>query len=96
MEAQTPLPQHATQLPVVPYRTSQEIEEWKRERDPLHNFRRRLVTEGVLGEADAAGIEAMVSQEIDEAVTFARQSPYPEPCEAFDDLFARPIPLRHS
>ncbi len=48
--------EHAAQLPVVPYRTSQEIEEWKRERDPLHNFRRRLVTEGVLGEADAAAI----------------------------------------
>jgi TPP-dependent pyruvate/acetoin dehydrogenase alpha subunit len=88
--------EHAAQLPVVRYRTPEEIEEWKRERDPIRNFRHRLVAEGVLSEPVAAEIEAGVRQEIDDAVAFARQSPLPAPAEAFEDLFARPIPLRGS
>ena len=27
------------------------------------------------------------------AVEFARESPYPDPSELFDDMFANPIPL---
>jgi TPP-dependent pyruvate/acetoin dehydrogenase alpha subunit len=32
-------------------------------------------------------------QEIEAAVEFARQSPYPDPSELFEDMFANPIPL---
>jgi TPP-dependent pyruvate/acetoin dehydrogenase alpha subunit len=38
-------------------------------------------------------MSAQVLQEIEEAVEFARQSPYPDPGELFEDLFANPIPL---
>jgi acetoin:2,6-dichlorophenolindophenol oxidoreductase subunit alpha len=38
-------------------------------------------------------LDAQVLQEIEEAVAFARQSPYPDPAELFEDLFANPIPL---
>ena len=32
-------------------------------------------------------------KQIDEAVEFARQSPYPEPSALYEDMFANPIPL---
>jgi pyruvate dehydrogenase E1 component alpha subunit len=38
-------------------------------------------------------MEAQVTQEIEAAVEFARQSPYPDPSELFEDMFANPIPL---
>jgi TPP-dependent pyruvate/acetoin dehydrogenase alpha subunit len=38
-------------------------------------------------------MNAQVLQEIEEAVEFARQSPYPDAVELFEDLFANPIPL---
>jgi pyruvate dehydrogenase E1 component alpha subunit len=43
--------------------------------------------------AEIDQIEAQVVQEIEEAVEFARQSPYPDPAELFEDMFANPIPL---
>jgi TPP-dependent pyruvate/acetoin dehydrogenase alpha subunit len=33
-----------------------------------------------------------VRKEIDEALEFARNSPFPEPEDLFDDMFANPIP----
>ena len=38
-------------------------------------------------------VEDEIKKQIDEAVEFARQSPYPDPSELFDDMFANPIPL---
>jgi len=38
-------------------------------------------------------MDAQVMQEIEAAVEFARQSPYPDPSELFEDMFANPIPL---
>jgi TPP-dependent pyruvate/acetoin dehydrogenase alpha subunit len=38
-------------------------------------------------------VDAQVRQEMEEALEFARQSPYPDPSELFEDMFANPIPL---
>ena len=38
-------------------------------------------------------MEREVEEQIEEAVTFARESPYPEPWELFEDMYADPIPL---
>jgi TPP-dependent pyruvate/acetoin dehydrogenase alpha subunit len=38
-------------------------------------------------------MENEVKQQIEDAITFARESPYPEPGELFEDMFANPIPL---
>ena len=88
--------EHAAQLPVVSYRTSEEIEQWKRERDPIQNFRQRLLDGGVFNGEAVKVMESAVQAEIEEAVRFARQSPEPDAEEAFDDLYANPIPMRRS
>jgi acetoin:2,6-dichlorophenolindophenol oxidoreductase subunit alpha len=75
------------------YRTEDEVERWRSERDPIANFRRRLAEWGVTDE-EAAAIEAEVSAEADAAVTFATDSPWPEPAEAFTDLYATAVPIR--
>jgi pyruvate dehydrogenase E1 component alpha subunit len=68
------------------YRDQQEIDRWK-ERDPLEIHRRRLLETGVLTEQQAGEIEAEVARLLQEAVEFAEQSDFPEPGEAFSDVY---------
>ena len=63
------------------YRTRQEEDEWAA-RDPM------LVLGATLGQAKVADLEAQVKAELDDAVQFARDSEYPSPEEALDDVYA--------
>lgn len=83
--------EHAEGLATGGYRTEEELEEWKR-RDPIPNFRRQLLTQGILSEDEVAELEAQVEAEVEEALEFARQAPYPDPEEAFQGLYSTPIP----
>jgi len=69
------------------YRPPEEVEAWIK-REPIAPYRRLLIEQGVLTEAEADGIEANVVKELDEAVEFARQSPLPEPETALQGLWA--------
>ena len=63
-----------------------EIERW-RERDPLLLHRRTLERSGVeVGVLDE--LERSIREEVTAAVRFARNSPYPEPSEAYEDVWA--------
>ncbi len=74
------------------YRQRDEVERWKA-RDPIRLFRDRLVRDGTIVPADADRIDAEVLAEVDDALTFARQSPYPELDEAFEGVYTTPIPI---
>jgi TPP-dependent pyruvate/acetoin dehydrogenase alpha subunit len=76
----------------APYRTEEEVEVWK-QRDPITIHQQQLLSHGIATQAEMDQLDAQVLQEIEEAVAFARQSPYPDPAELFEDLFANPIPL---
>ena len=69
------------------YRPPEEVQAWM-EREPIAPYRRLLVGQGILTEAEADEMEAEVRKELDEAVEFARQSPLPRPESALDDLWA--------
>jgi acetoin:2,6-dichlorophenolindophenol oxidoreductase subunit alpha len=69
------------------YRAPEEIAAgW--ERCPIKLFRARLLAEGVLTVEAYERMEAETEGEVAAAVEFARQSPFPEPHEAFEDLWA--------
>lgn len=68
-------------------RDPDEVEAWKR-RDPIEAFRRRLVERGILTEEQVARIQEEAEREMQAAQTFADESPFPEPEEAFEDLYA--------
>ena len=76
----------------APYRTDEEVELWK-QRDPITIHTALLLSQGMATQAEIEQMDAQVTQEIEEAVEFARQSPYPDPSELFEDMFANPIPL---
>lgn len=56
--------------------------------DPVPRFRGVLVTEGTLSAERADEIAASVRDEMQEAVTFGLDSPYPEPATALDYVYA--------
>ncbi|MCP5034872.1 MAG: thiamine pyrophosphate-dependent dehydrogenase E1 component subunit alpha [Actinomycetia bacterium] len=68
-------------------RDPQEIADWK-ERDPIDRLRRTLVDTGVLSEEAATSIAEAADGEMEEARAFAESSPFPDPAEAFEDLYA--------
>jgi acetoin:2,6-dichlorophenolindophenol oxidoreductase subunit alpha len=58
------------------------------DRDPLLVFGRRLSDQGVLNEADMADIQGRMHAEVEEAISFAMNSPYPAPESTLEDVFA--------
>ncbi len=72
------------------YRTREEVEEAMK-RDPLVIHRTAIVSHGFSTEAECDEIETTVRTEIAEAVEFARNSPFPEPGDLFDDMWATPV-----
>ena len=75
-----------------PYRSDDEVAEWKK-RDPIDIHKQRLLSQGIATQEEIDRIEEAVKAQIEEAISFARESPYPDPSELFDDMFADPIPL---
>jgi acetoin:2,6-dichlorophenolindophenol oxidoreductase subunit alpha len=69
------------------YRTDEEVAEWMK-RDPIPRFFSYLAEQGVLSEAEAGAIQREILGELEEAVTFARQSPEPPPDAAMHYVFA--------
>lgn len=73
------------------YRTEEEITDW-RQRDPIVIHTKRLVSQGVATQEECDAISAEVLKEVEEALEFARNSPFPEPEALFEDMWANPIP----
>lgn len=84
---------HFTAEPVLglKYRPPEEIEAWKA-KDPVAAFPARLMTMDVLTAAEKDAIDAEVERLVEEAVAFARRSPFPEAEEALDGMYAVPYP----
>jgi len=64
-----------------------EIAAW-RDRDPIDGLRRQLLADGILTPGEADEIAAAAELEMAAAAQFARESPFPDPAEAFEDLYA--------
>lgn len=69
------------------YRDDSEIEMW-RQRDPLKLFAERLTGEFKFKPSELEAIEAGVAADVEDAVRFARESPFPEAASAWTDVFA--------
>jgi pyruvate dehydrogenase E1 component alpha subunit len=69
------------------YRTKEEIASWKK-RCPIQNLKKRLIKEKIAKEREIDAIEEDVKRRVEEAFVYASESPFPDPKEALDDLFA--------
>ena len=69
------------------YRTEEEIEKYKREHDPIQLFKKRLIEETVLTEAQFEEISDAAKAEAEAAARFAEESPVPTDANIFEDVY---------
>ena len=69
------------------YRNAEEIESWM-ERCPIQRFKGYLVDNSLVDEKRLAEIDQRIQQQIDDAVEFAKNAPYPDPAEVYQDVYA--------
>ena len=68
------------------YRTKEEVNEWK-QRDPIFLLEQRIDDLGIANKAQLKAIDDEAKQEVAEAVTFAEESPQPDPSELYDNVY---------
>ena len=78
---------HSVADPDQTYRSKEEIEEYKKNKDPINLFRDQLVSEGHLTEAKAVDIDKKAKEEAEASADFAQASPFPEPEELMDGVY---------
>ena len=68
------------------YREDSEVDEWKK-RDPIVIWPAKLIERGVCTQAEIDAIDAEIEDEVNAAIEFARQSPWPEPEDALEGMY---------
>jgi len=69
------------------YRTESEFQEWRR-RCPIEMLKKRLFSDGVLSNQDMDDMVSDLEAEIEDAVVFAKQSPFPEERLLLEHIYA--------
>jgi acetoin:2,6-dichlorophenolindophenol oxidoreductase subunit alpha len=83
--------EHCRNLTVpIPYRTSEEVDKYKTQRDPITLYRSVLRSRGVCEDALRA-TEKEVADAVAEALRFARESPDPAFADVYEYMFSNPI-----
>lgn len=73
------------------YRDTEEFERLNEEKNPVENYRERVLDAGVLTEDEIGEMVEEIEREVDEAVEFARNSPKPIPEAAYENVYRTPL-----
>ena len=74
------------------YRTRDEVQKMREERDPIEQVRRRLLEGDMASEDELKDIDKAVKARINEATEFAKESPEPDVEELWTDIYAKEVP----
>ena len=69
------------------YRSMEEVESWKK-RDPIAMFKTWLIANGSATEDEIGVLDNEVKATVDDAIDFARSSPFPDPATVTDYIFS--------
>ena len=72
------------------YRDQAEVQTWQEQNDPINRFEQVLLQDQILTKKKSKAIWDEVQVELDAAIEFAKSSPFPQPEEALEDLYANP------
>ena len=70
------------------YRTKEEVEEMMRY-DPIFQFGKRLMEQERFAQGELDTLDKEVLAQIDEAVKFVEESPFPAPESLYEDVYVR-------
>ena len=69
------------------YRPSEEIDEYKKNHDPIQLYKRQLIEKGILTEEGYTEISDSAKAEADASAKFAEESPLPDASSIFEDVY---------
>jgi pyruvate dehydrogenase E1 component alpha subunit len=70
----------------ITYRTADDLADWK-QRDPLTQFRTRVIERGLVGAEDLDLIDTRAMAAVEEAVRLAKDAAYPDASELLTDVY---------
>lgn len=70
------------------YRTKEELQEYK-DRDPIEFVKSKILDNKWATDEELKNIDVKIKAEVEESVKFAEESPYPDPSEAFKDVYVQ-------
>jgi pyruvate dehydrogenase E1 component alpha subunit len=70
------------------YRTKEEVEEHKQQKDPIRRFIEDLKDGGQLSDAELKAMDEKIRAEVDDAANFAEASPEPGPDALYENVYA--------
>ncbi len=70
------------------YRTKEEVEEYK-QRDPIEQVLHTIREHQILTEEEIEAIGKKVKNQVEDAVKFAEESPWPDGMDAFKDVYVQ-------
>jgi len=85
---------HSMSDPGTTYRTRDEVESVRKARDPIAKCQAWIIDNKIATEDELKAIVDEVKKEVDEAVEFATNSPYPDPIERFKHVYVEDVPIR--
>jgi pyruvate dehydrogenase E1 component alpha subunit len=69
------------------YRSRQEVQEVRTERDPIDRLRKTMLESGLADENAFKAIDKDIRAIVNEAASFAQDSPEPDPAELYTDVY---------
>ncbi|GAA1265104.1 thiamine pyrophosphate-dependent dehydrogenase E1 component subunit alpha [Sphaerisporangium rubeum] len=73
---------------VIRYRTEDEVTRWRTSKDPIERFCARLTEQGLLDPDELDRRTSAAHAQVDDAVRFAEESPWPDPSTAAENVSA--------
>jgi TPP-dependent pyruvate/acetoin dehydrogenase alpha subunit len=76
---------------VANYREQDEVEQWRRTKDPIERLRRALESAGLVDQGRFETLEENARAAVEDAIRFADESPVPDPATATERVTALPV-----
>lgn len=70
------------------YRSKEEVESYK-DQDPIEQVKKMVLTKKILKQDDIDTIDQQIKDQVKKSVEFSENSPYPEPEEAYNDIYVQ-------
>jgi len=68
------------------YRTKDEVQKMRTEKDPIESLKETLISLGQADEGTLKALDKEVRERINSAADFAQESPEPDPAELYTDI----------
>lgn len=82
---------HSMSDPGTSYRSRDEVQNMRRDKDPITLFTKAVTSHGLITEEEVKEMEKKVKKVVDDAVQEAKADPEPEEKETFTHVFSQPL-----